>query len=221
MIINFNPLPASACYGNQDQGVIIAAVGESMWNNRAACGRRYTIRCTGPTNQGIPQPCTGSSVTVSVVDRCAGCGANQFDLSQQAFSRIANTDAGRIRIDYARNCKHYLHSFPILSFLSLKFSDREVSPIKIKDDSYQRKAVTNILKYKTDERVTRYETLLKESHIKKNSSMGTYYQDPIDLEVDAAKMVGKKPVTCDTLIKFIQLQGPLRIPKDKKSKFYM
>ncbi|KAK3006332.1 hypothetical protein RJ639_016872 [Escallonia herrerae] len=103
MIINFNPLPASACYGNQDQGVIIAAVGESMWNNRAACGRRYTIRCTGPTNQGIPQPCTGSGVTVSVVDRCAGCGANQFDLSQQAFSRIANTDAGRIRIDYARS----------------------------------------------------------------------------------------------------------------------
>ncbi|KAK2979729.1 hypothetical protein RJ640_002036 [Escallonia rubra] len=91
----------SACYGNKDQGVMIAAVGESMWNNGAACGRRYTIRCTGPTNQGIPQPCTGSSVTVRVVDRCAGCGANQFDLSQQAFSRIANTDAGRIKIDYA------------------------------------------------------------------------------------------------------------------------
>ncbi|KAK3024732.1 hypothetical protein RJ639_044669 [Escallonia herrerae] len=116
--------------------------------------------------------------------------------------------------------------------------------------------------FELSSRVTRYETLLKEEQIKKNSLMGTYYQDPIDLEVDAVEMVGKKPVTCDTLvkvknpislpsgqpnklnplhplrkysfdinqadqivdhlfqIKFIQLQGPLRIPKDKKSKFY-
>ncbi|KAK2979728.1 hypothetical protein RJ640_001749 [Escallonia rubra] len=92
----------SACYGNQDQGVMIAAVGESMWNNGAACGTTYTIRCTGPTNQGVPQPCTGSSVTVRVVDRCAGCQANQFDLSQEAFTVIANPDAGRINIDYAQ-----------------------------------------------------------------------------------------------------------------------
>ncbi|KAK3036475.1 hypothetical protein RJ639_030822 [Escallonia herrerae] len=95
-------LLASACYGNQDQGVMIAAVGESMWNNGAACGTTYTIRCTGPTNQGVPQPCTGNSVTVRVVDRCAGCQANQFDLSQEAFTVIANPDAGRINIDYAQ-----------------------------------------------------------------------------------------------------------------------
>ncbi|KAK2995702.1 hypothetical protein RJ640_001751, partial [Escallonia rubra] len=76
--------------------MMIAAVGESMWKNGAACGTTYTFRCTGPTNQ-----CTGNSVTVKVVDRCAGCQANQFNLSQEAFTMIAKTDAGRININYA------------------------------------------------------------------------------------------------------------------------
>ncbi|KAI3444100.1 hypothetical protein Pfo_000765 [Paulownia fortunei] len=90
----------SACYGFQDQGTMIAAANPGLYNNGAACGRRYRVRCTGPTNQGIPQPCRNGEITVRIVDLCPGCGANQLDLSQQAFSRIANPDAGRIRIDY-------------------------------------------------------------------------------------------------------------------------
>ncbi|KAI3444099.1 hypothetical protein Pfo_000764 [Paulownia fortunei] len=92
----------SACYGFQDQGTMIAAANPSLYNNRAACGRRYRVRCTGATNQGIPQPCRNGEIIVKIVDLCPGCGANQLDLSQQAFSRIANPDAGRIRIDYTQ-----------------------------------------------------------------------------------------------------------------------
>ncbi|KAJ4709419.1 EG45-like domain containing protein [Melia azedarach] len=91
----------SACYGFQDQGVMIAAVSDPLWDNGAACGRMYRISCTGRTNDGVLQPCRGGSVTVKVVDRCPspGCQAT-IDLSQEAFSQIADPAAGKINIDY-------------------------------------------------------------------------------------------------------------------------
>ncbi|KAI3444106.1 hypothetical protein Pfo_000771 [Paulownia fortunei] len=90
----------SACYGFQGQGTLIAAVNPSIYNNGTACGRSYRIRCTGPTNQGIPQPCRNGEITVRIVDLCPVCELDQFDLSQEAFSMIADLNAGRIRIDY-------------------------------------------------------------------------------------------------------------------------
>ncbi|KAK6135613.1 hypothetical protein DH2020_029808 [Rehmannia glutinosa] len=90
----------SSCYGFQDQGTMIAAASPAIFNNRAACGRRYRIRCTGRTNLGVLQPCRNGEITVRVVDLCPGCQANQFDLSQEAFSMIADPNAGRILIEY-------------------------------------------------------------------------------------------------------------------------
>ncbi|GKC31965.1 EG45-like domain containing protein [Tanacetum coccineum] len=58
--------------------------------------------CYGNQDQGVPQPCTGNSVDVTVVDLCPGCASNQVDLSQEAFAVIANRDAGRINIEYNR-----------------------------------------------------------------------------------------------------------------------
>ncbi|KAF8392956.1 hypothetical protein HHK36_021196 [Tetracentron sinense] len=97
------PYIPSSCYGNEDNGVMIAAASDTIWDNRAACGRMYTVRCTGPTNQGVPQPCTGATVTVKVVDYCPspGCQAT-IDLSQEAFSMIADTNAGKINIEYSQ-----------------------------------------------------------------------------------------------------------------------
>ncbi|XP_047333374.1 EG45-like domain containing protein [Impatiens glandulifera] len=91
----------SSCYGFEDQGTLIAAANPSLFNNKAACGRMYRITCTGPTNQGVPQPCRGS-VTVKIVDLCPGCAADQFDLSQEAFSAIADPNAGVVTIDYVQ-----------------------------------------------------------------------------------------------------------------------
>ncbi|XP_054795552.1 EG45-like domain containing protein [Prosopis cineraria] len=92
----------SACYGYQDQGTMIAAASDSIWNNGAACGKMYRITCTSGTNS-VPQPCKGGSVTVKIVDRCPspGCQAT-IDLSQEAFSVIANPDAGKVNIDYVQ-----------------------------------------------------------------------------------------------------------------------
>ncbi|KAI4295350.1 hypothetical protein L6164_035404 [Bauhinia variegata] len=91
----------SACYGYEDQGTLIAAANPSLYNNGAACGRMYRVTCTGGTNN-VPNPCRSGSVTVKIVDLCPGCGENQLDLSQEAFSQIANPDAGRITIDYTQ-----------------------------------------------------------------------------------------------------------------------
>ncbi|KAI5675554.1 hypothetical protein M9H77_06504 [Catharanthus roseus] len=90
----------SACYGFQNQGTMIAAVNEPLWANGRNCGRSIRVRCTGRTNNGVLQPCRNGEITVRIVDRCPGCHANQIDLSQEAFSMIADTNAGRIRTEY-------------------------------------------------------------------------------------------------------------------------
>ncbi|KAK4404479.1 EG45-like domain containing protein [Sesamum angolense] len=90
----------TACYGFQTQGTLFAAVGPDLYDNGTACGRRYRIRCTGPANQNVPQPCRNGEVVVTIVDLCIACQPDQFDLSEEAFSRIADPNAARIRIEY-------------------------------------------------------------------------------------------------------------------------
>ncbi|KAM0013494.1 putative EG45-like domain containing protein, plant [Helianthus debilis subsp. tardiflorus] len=95
------PYVPSSCFGFEDRGVMILAANSGLFNNRAACGTRYRVTCTGATN-AVAQPCTGRSVDVTVVDLCPGCAGNQVDLSQEAFAVIANTNAGKINIEYNR-----------------------------------------------------------------------------------------------------------------------
>lgn len=78
---------------------MIAAAGDAMWNNSAACGQIYWLVCTGPKNGGDPQPCTGQTVVVKIVDNCSGC-QDTMSLSQEAFAVIAKPDAGIIQVDY-------------------------------------------------------------------------------------------------------------------------
>ncbi|KAL7593673.1 hypothetical protein Lser_V15G33340 [Lactuca serriola] len=96
------PYVPSSCFGFEDRGVMILAANSGLFANRAACGTRYRVTCTGRTNDGVLNPCTGRSVDVTVVDLCPGCAANQVDISREAFAVIANTDAGRINIEYNR-----------------------------------------------------------------------------------------------------------------------
>ncbi|GLJ27216.1 hypothetical protein SUGI_0533590 [Cryptomeria japonica] len=98
------PYVPSACYGNDPnqfpKGGLFAAASDTIWGNGAACGRHYRITCTGATNQGVPKPCKSGSIVVKIVDHCpAGC-AGTIDLSKQAFTDIANPDAGKVYINY-------------------------------------------------------------------------------------------------------------------------
>ncbi|ESR64891.1 hypothetical protein CICLE_v10010346mg [Citrus x clementina] len=88
----------SACFGNNGQGVMIAAAGDALWDNGAVCGKMFNVKCTGARN-AVPHPCTGESVTVKIVDHCPGCPST-IDLSREAFTQIANPVAGIINIDY-------------------------------------------------------------------------------------------------------------------------
>ncbi|CAH2077470.1 unnamed protein product [Thlaspi arvense] len=89
----------SACYGGTQEGVMIAAASDTLWDNGRVCGKYFTVKCTGARNP-VPHPCTGKSVTVKVVDHCAGGCASTLDLSGEAFAQIANPVAGIINIEY-------------------------------------------------------------------------------------------------------------------------
>ncbi|KAL6656179.1 hypothetical protein ACP70R_007005 [Stipagrostis hirtigluma subsp. patula] len=96
------PYTPSACHGFQDDGTMIAAASDVFWGGGAACDNRCVVTCTGATNEGVPHPCTGRSVTVRIVDLCPQGCRGTIDLSQEAFAVIADPDAGKINIDYRR-----------------------------------------------------------------------------------------------------------------------
>ncbi|OMO89300.1 Barwin-related endoglucanase [Corchorus olitorius] len=74
------PYTPSACYGYEDEGTMIAAASDEIWNNGAACGKMYQVK---------------------IVDYCpsAGCRST-IDLSQEVFASIADPDSGVINISY-------------------------------------------------------------------------------------------------------------------------
>ncbi|KAM0008647.1 putative EG45-like domain containing protein, plant [Helianthus debilis subsp. tardiflorus] len=94
----------------QDQGVMIAAANQDLWQGGAACGKYFQVTCTGATNQGIPHPCTDNpTVTVMITDFCPppGCKGD-LDLSHEAFCTIADPRAGGIKISYEEYVINYL-----------------------------------------------------------------------------------------------------------------
>ncbi|KAJ7529006.1 hypothetical protein O6H91_15G029900 [Diphasiastrum complanatum] len=83
-------------------GGLFAAASDPIWNGGGACGSKYQITCTGPTNQGVPQPCRSGTITVQIVDYCPSGCQGTFDLSAEAFADIADPNAGKIFINYNR-----------------------------------------------------------------------------------------------------------------------
>ena len=95
-------ITASACFGFQDKGVMIAAANQDLWDGGAVCGKYFQVTCTGPTNLGTPHPCTDTpTVTVMITDLCPppGCKGD-LDLANEAFSLIADPRSGGIQISY-------------------------------------------------------------------------------------------------------------------------
>ncbi|KAJ0608011.1 putative rlpA-like protein, double-psi beta-barrel [Helianthus annuus] len=103
-------ITASACYGYQDQGAMIAAANQDLWQGGAVCGKYFQVTCTGALNQGVPHPCTSTpTVTVMITDFCPppGCKGN-LDLSHEAFSTIADPSAGGVKISYQQYAIQYV-----------------------------------------------------------------------------------------------------------------
>ncbi|KAH9760719.1 expansin-like EG45 domain-containing protein [Citrus sinensis] len=103
------PYLPTRCNGNrQDQfppGNLFVAVGEGLWDNGAACGRRYRMRCISGNNK----PCKGSTIDVKVVDFCrkSPCPST-IVLSNDAFQAISRVDA-KINVEYVQYASSHDH----------------------------------------------------------------------------------------------------------------
>ncbi|GMN21507.1 hypothetical protein TIFTF001_045513 [Ficus carica] len=90
-------MKASACFG---YGLHVAAGGKELWTRvKNSCGKLfYTVKCVGAANLA-PKACRDGDayVIVEIVDYCPGC-ISTIDLSRDAFSLIADPDAGKIRV---------------------------------------------------------------------------------------------------------------------------
>ncbi|KAK1408010.1 hypothetical protein QVD17_39640 [Tagetes erecta] len=92
------PYTPSACYGNDasqfPSSNLFAAAGEGIWDNGAACGRQYLVKCI---SAAIPRTCIpGQTIEVRIVDRAQTSvsrpsrSGTTMVLSDTAFSTIAN-----------------------------------------------------------------------------------------------------------------------------------
>ncbi|KAM2067226.1 hypothetical protein ACFX1T_043581 [Malus domestica] len=100
------PYIPTKCFGSrQDQfppGNLFVAVSEGLWDNGAACGRRYRLRCLSGRNK----PCKGgATVDVKVVDLCrdSTCPSTVV-MSTDAFAAISHSPSTRINVEYVHSC---------------------------------------------------------------------------------------------------------------------
>ncbi|XP_052199412.1 EG45-like domain containing protein [Diospyros lotus] len=97
------PYLPTRCKGYDPQqfpeGGLFAAASPGVWDNGAACGRRYQMRCISGRNK----PCRGDSIVVQVVDLCRSspCPATLV-LSNQAFGFISRFTNAKINVEYAQ-----------------------------------------------------------------------------------------------------------------------
>lgn len=101
---------ATACYGNDasqfPSSNLFAAAGEGIWDNGAACGRQYLVRCISAV---VPRTCIpGQTIQIRIVDRAQtlastpSAGGTTMVLSATAFGTIANPSASSINIEFQR-----------------------------------------------------------------------------------------------------------------------
>lgn len=75
------------------------AVSDALWDNGAACGRRYQLRCISGPNRA----CRGGSIVAEIVDFCRRdpCPSTLV-LSAKAFDAISKFPNVKINIEYAQ-----------------------------------------------------------------------------------------------------------------------
>lgn len=80
---------SGACsFDPSPEDLMVAAMNEDQWDGSAYCGAYITV--SGPLGE----------VTVRIVDLCLGCSYGDIDLSEQAFSQIANLSSGRVPVSW-------------------------------------------------------------------------------------------------------------------------
>ncbi|CAL5355355.1 unnamed protein product [Camellia sinensis] len=107
------PYIPTACSGNDGSQFpssnLFAAAGEGIWDNGAACGRQYLVRCI---SAAAPNSCNPSqTIQVKIVDRAQTSasrpsrGGTTMVLSTTAFGAIANGSPPSINIEFQQGLK--------------------------------------------------------------------------------------------------------------------
>ncbi|RDX70607.1 putative EG45-like domain containing protein 1, partial [Mucuna pruriens] len=83
---------------------MFGAAGEGIWDNGAACGRQYQVRCI---SAAAPRTCIpGQTIQIKIVDRAQSSvsrpsvDGTSMVLSTTAFRTIANGSASLINIEF-------------------------------------------------------------------------------------------------------------------------
>nr|KYP51151.1 EG45-like domain containing protein [Cajanus cajan] len=102
------PYLPSGCYGTEasqfPSSNLFAAAGDGIWDNGAACGRQYLVRCISAEQ---PRTCIpDQSIQIKIVDYAAtavsqpSATGTTIVLSDKAFGTIANTSATLVNIEF-------------------------------------------------------------------------------------------------------------------------
>ncbi|KAL3745371.1 hypothetical protein ACJRO7_014471 [Eucalyptus globulus] len=104
------PYTPTACFGYDPlqfpSSFLFAAAGEGIWDNGAACGRQYWVRCISADR---PKTCNPAQlVQVRIVDRALSAVSRSSSdrativLSKTAFEAIANPSASSVNVEFVQ-----------------------------------------------------------------------------------------------------------------------
>ncbi|XP_062163144.1 EG45-like domain containing protein [Alnus glutinosa] len=102
------PYLPTACFGSDAEQFpssnLFGAAGEGIWDNGAACGRQYLVRCISAR---VPRTCIpGQTIQIRIVDRALtsvsrpSTDDTTMVLSTTAFETIANASAAFINVEF-------------------------------------------------------------------------------------------------------------------------
>lgn len=88
---------ASTCFGGADEGNMVVAIPQALYDQGYKCGQMMTVSC-----QAQGYPCKDSrSINVKIVETCTSPAPNIISLYKDAFAAIADPTAGSIPIEFS------------------------------------------------------------------------------------------------------------------------
>ncbi|CAK9154448.1 unnamed protein product [Ilex paraguariensis] len=102
------PYLPTACYRNDPTPFptsnLFAAAGDGIWDNGAACGRQYLVRCISAATPGTCKP--DQTIQIRILDyglvttSPPSVSGTTIVMSETAFGSIANSTASSINIEF-------------------------------------------------------------------------------------------------------------------------
>jgi hypothetical protein len=178
---------------------------------------RFTVQCGEYSNNGneklrmFPNSLTGQAFTwyAALPANSIDSWEEMVEKFQSHFARsnigVSMADLARLKQKLDESAKQFIMRFKrIRTRCHTTLPEAEYVKIAIDGLNFELRkkfeGITFIDLFELSERASRFEGLLKEENQRKNSSYGTYYQDP-NYEIDLAEYIGRGPFVCDALHK--------------------